>query len=127
LIASIPVGFLVAGILHVNNIRDIDSDRLHGKRTLATLLGRRGANYELVALNLAAFATVMLAVWLRALPWITLITLLAARRALDQLRIVFSETAPRKLNLALLRAVQLHLEFGVLMILAFSTARVFGW
>lgn len=127
LIASIPVGFLVTGILHANNIRDIDSDRLHRKRTLATILGRTGANYELVALNLAAFATVVVAVWLRALPWITLITLLAVRRALDQLRIVFRETAPQKLNLALFRAVQLHLEFGVLMIIAFLLAMAFGW
>src|SRR5205807_5455037 len=28
-VASIPIGFLVAGILHANNIRDIESDRLH--------------------------------------------------------------------------------------------------
>ena len=31
--ASIPLGFLVAGILHANNIRDIESDTRHGKRT----------------------------------------------------------------------------------------------
>src|SRR5215470_6381553 len=39
--ASIPLGFLVAGILHANNIRDIESDTRHGKRTLATMLGRK--------------------------------------------------------------------------------------
>src|SRR5215469_15078844 len=48
LFASIPLGFLVAGILHANNIRDIDSDRVHGKHTLATVLGRQGARYELL-------------------------------------------------------------------------------
>src|SRR6202047_1066440 len=40
--ASIPLGFLVAGILHAHNIRDIERDTRHGKRTLATMLGRAG-------------------------------------------------------------------------------------
>jgi 1,4-dihydroxy-2-naphthoate octaprenyltransferase len=127
LIASVPVGFLVAGILHANNIRDIDSDRLHGKRTLATILGRVGANYELAALDLAAYAAVIVAVGFRALPWTVLFTFITARRALDQLRIVFKSTEPKRLNLALFRSVQLHMEFGLLMILAFLIALPFAW
>jgi 1,4-dihydroxy-2-naphthoate octaprenyltransferase len=35
LIASLPVAMLVTAILVVNNLRDIDTDRLAGKRTLA--------------------------------------------------------------------------------------------
>src|SRR5579862_2032192 len=41
--ASVALGFLVAGILHANNLRDIETDGLHGKHTLATILGRDGA------------------------------------------------------------------------------------
>src|ERR1700759_4779926 len=37
---AVPVGLLAAGILVVNNVRDIDSDRRAGKRTLAVKLGR---------------------------------------------------------------------------------------
>src|SRR5215472_9165601 len=55
LLASLPLGFLVAGILHANNIRDIDSDIIHGKRTLATFLGRTRANYELAAIDVLAY------------------------------------------------------------------------
>ena len=36
----VPVGLLAAAILMVNNIRDIDTDRRAGKRTLAVRLGR---------------------------------------------------------------------------------------
>jgi 1,4-dihydroxy-2-naphthoate octaprenyltransferase len=125
--ASIPVGFLVAGILHANNIRDIDSDRLHGKRTLATMLGRRGANLELAALDAAAYVATLVAVALGALPWVALAALLTVPRAIDQLRIVMRESEPRKLNLALLRSVQLHMEFGLLMFLAFVVAALAGW
>src|SRR5258708_6772384 len=49
--ASVALGFLVAGILHANNIRDIETDGLHGKHTLATVLGRAGAIRELIALD----------------------------------------------------------------------------
>jgi len=37
---AIPMGFLVTAILVANNIRDIDTDRTAGKRTLAVLIGR---------------------------------------------------------------------------------------
>ena len=35
-----PVGLLAAAILVVNNVRDLDTDRRAGKRTLAVRLGR---------------------------------------------------------------------------------------
>src|SRR6266513_4826740 len=37
---SVPVGLLVSAILVVNNVRDIETDRRAGKRTLAVRLGR---------------------------------------------------------------------------------------
>src|ERR1700684_3272881 len=37
---AVPVGLLAAAILVVNNVRDVDSDRRAGKRTLAVKLGR---------------------------------------------------------------------------------------
>ena len=37
---AVPVGLLAAAILVVNNVRDIDTDRRSGKRTLAVRLGR---------------------------------------------------------------------------------------
>lgn len=125
--ASIPLGFMVAGILHANNIRDIESDTRHGKRTLATILGRAGANYELVALDVAAYATTLVAVLAHSLPWIALIVFLTVPRALDQIRIVMRESEPKKLNLALFRSVQLHMEFGLLMIAAFLVAALMRW
>ena len=40
---AVPVGLLAAAILVVNNMRDIDTDRRAGKRTLAVRLGRERA------------------------------------------------------------------------------------
>src|SRR5215469_1828974 len=120
--ASIPLGFLVAGILHANNIRDIETDRRHGKRTLATILGRPGANWELIALDVAAYATTLIAVFTRELPWMALAAFVTVPRALAQIRIVTRESEPKRLNLALLRSVQLHMEFGLVLTAAILVA-----
>ena len=52
---SVPVGLLAAAILVVNNVRDVDTDRRAGKRTLAVRLGRPRARRLYAGLVLLAF------------------------------------------------------------------------
>ena len=52
---GVPVGLLAAAILVVNNVRDIDTDRRAGKRTLAVKLGRERARTLFVAMVALAF------------------------------------------------------------------------
>ncbi len=52
---SVSIGCLATAILVVNNIRDIDTDRRAGKRTLAVRIGRRPARLLYIALLLLAF------------------------------------------------------------------------
>ncbi|MCC6315289.1 MAG: 1,4-dihydroxy-2-naphthoate polyprenyltransferase [Thermomicrobiales bacterium] len=75
--ASLPIGCLVTNILVVNNLRDIATDRVAGKKTLAVRLGAAGARGEYLALLLAAYLT-PLGLWFGAeigrwwwLPWLT--------------------------------------------------------
>ena len=42
-VLAVPVGLLAAAILVVNNVRDLETDRRAGKRTLAVRLGPRAA------------------------------------------------------------------------------------
>ncbi len=56
LLAAVPVGCLTVAILVVNNLRDLDTDRQVGKRTLAVRLGRRGSRVEYVTLLAVAYA-----------------------------------------------------------------------
>jgi 1,4-dihydroxy-2-naphthoate octaprenyltransferase len=53
---GVPVGLLAAAILVVNNVRDIETDRRAGKRTLAVRLGRERAVSAFTAMLVLAFA-----------------------------------------------------------------------
>ena len=52
---GVPVGLLAAAILVVNNVRDIETDRRAGKRTLAVQLGRERAVRLFAAMLVLAY------------------------------------------------------------------------
>ena len=54
-VASLPMAGLITAILVVNNVRDLETDRAAGKRTLAVVVGYRGARAEFVALVALAY------------------------------------------------------------------------
>jgi 1,4-dihydroxy-2-naphthoate octaprenyltransferase len=45
-LAAVPIGLLAANILVVNNYRDVETDRVAGKRTLVVRFGRRFARAQ---------------------------------------------------------------------------------
>lgn len=53
--ASLPIGALCVNILVVNNLRDVEQDRIAGKRTLGVLLGDTALKLEYLAMILIAF------------------------------------------------------------------------
>ena len=123
-LASVPIGLLVAAILHANNVRDIEDDRARGKVTLASIVGRPGADIELDALVLGAFGCALLLVATGAAPLYALIVLIAAPVAARLMRALASSRDPRSLNRVLLGTVGLHLLFGLLWTLGFA---IDGW
>src|SRR5256714_5238865 len=52
---SVPIGLLASAILVVNNVRDIETDRRAGKRTLAVRLGRLSPRRLYAVMLLVAF------------------------------------------------------------------------
>jgi 1,4-dihydroxy-2-naphthoate polyprenyltransferase len=56
LLSSVAMGCLVTAILVVNNLRDVDTDRVAGKRTLAVRIGREATRWEYTALIAMAYA-----------------------------------------------------------------------
>lgn len=115
LVLAVPVGLLAATILVVNNVRDLETDRRAGKRTLAVRLGRDRARGLYAAMLIAAFVTAVLpwllgslSAWL-LLPWLT--APLAARLQ----RTVRTHADGPTLNDALAGTGQLEFAFCVLL------------
>lgn len=123
--ASVPIGALVTAILVVNNLRDLEGDRAHGKRTFATVLGSAGTRREYLGLLFGAYTVVGIGVALRDLPPLALLVVLTLPHAFHAWRIVSQETDPLTLTRAGLRGTAgLHLRFGLLLSLAFLLTRL---
>jgi 1,4-dihydroxy-2-naphthoate octaprenyltransferase len=117
--AAVPVGALVTAILVVNNLRDIDSDRRAGKRTLAVRIGRRATMVEYMALVVVAYAVPVLLVLGGVAAPVALLPLASLPLAIAPLREVATgadpDRDPRRLNAALRGTARLSLVFSGLL------------
>jgi 1,4-dihydroxy-2-naphthoate octaprenyltransferase len=98
---SVAVGCLVTAILVVNNVRDIDTDRRSGKRTLAVRTGREGARRLYLALVGGAYLALLVTLAANSGPWWALLGFLSAPLAVKPARAVLSRTDGPALNGAL--------------------------
>jgi 1,4-dihydroxy-2-naphthoate octaprenyltransferase len=112
---AVPVGLLAAGILMVNNVRDIETDRRAGKRTLAVRLGRRRTRSLFAAIVYLSYLLAPVT-WLFGplhawvlLPWLTLPV------AAKVVRIVRNRVDGASLNEALAQMGVLQLAFCTLL------------
>lgn len=69
LLPATTMGLFAAAVLNVNNIRDISSDALAGKKTLAMRLGPQKARVYHVVIILVAIACAFIFVTQKALPY----------------------------------------------------------
>ncbi len=113
--ASLPVGLLAAAILVVNNVRDEDSDRQAGKRTLAVRFGRRGGRALYATCVALAFAAPAALVAAGIAPPAALLAWASAPLVRHPLRAVLDATDGPSLNAALAATARLHLVFGALL------------
>jgi 1,4-dihydroxy-2-naphthoate octaprenyltransferase len=116
---GIGCGALACALLVVNNLRDIPTDSVTGKRTLAVVLGERRTRALYVALVAVAF---LVAVALVAVtPW-TLLTLAAVPLAARPARTVAAGRRGRDLVPALRDTGRLQLAYAVLLAVALVLA-----
>jgi len=114
-VLAVPVGLLIAAILVVNNVRDIDTDRRAGKRTLAVRFGRERTRVLFSAMVAGAFLTSWVPWFAGALsPWL-FVTAAAAPLALGVVGTVRTHTDGPSLNAALARTAKLALLFCLLL------------
>ena len=110
LVASVPAGLLACALLMVNNLRDIRTDTVAGKRTLAVLLGdARSRTAYVLTLILPFFCAALLA-FFRPLTLVTLLALPLARIPIRSVRA--GATGPALIK-TLGQTGRLQLAFGI--------------
>ena len=110
LAASVPAGLLACALLMVNNLRDIRTDTVAGKRTLAVLLGDGRSRTAYVLTLLVPFGVAALLAFFRPLTLITALVLPLARPPVLAVRAGASGPALIK---ALGQTGRLQLAFGI--------------
>jgi 1,4-dihydroxy-2-naphthoate octaprenyltransferase len=113
-VCAVPVGLLASAILVVNNVRDIDTDRRAGKRTLAVRLGRPRTRVLYTEMVLLAFISAPLPWVLGSMSAWLLLCWVTAPLALRLVRVVRTRVDGPALNGALAGTGALQLCFCVL-------------
>ena len=125
LLASIPVGILIALILYVNEVPDRPADAAAGKRTLPVRLSKNAVIAVYIAAVAVTFGLIAIFAISGALVRPTLIALAAAPLALPVIRALREHYEnPYALMPAMGKNIQLHVATGALLILGYVIALV---
>lgn len=120
LVVALPIGCLVAAILSGNNLRDIMHDTAASVKTTAGVLGHRWARLEYSALVILAYVFIPILIATGFLSLWSLLTALTLPLALRNIRLALRSRADAPVTLAALdvQSAQVHLLFGILLIIA---------
>ncbi|MCX7520687.1 1,4-dihydroxy-2-naphthoate polyprenyltransferase [Microbacterium sp. STN6] len=118
-LGGVAAGFLACAVLIANNLRDIEPDRLSGKRTLTVLIGARASRVLYCVLVVLAYLIVAFFALFYPFAWLTFFTLLAA---IPAALIVVTAKTSRELILALQLTSIVGLANGAFLCIAFGVS-----
>jgi len=123
---SLPIAFMVAAILHANNIRDMDADRAVNKRTLAVMFGIRFARAEYMFLVVGTYVAQIILILMGILPVTTLLTLITVPEAMRLITIFNTSREMTLMHQAQGRTAKLHGQIGLLIVVGWALALLLG-
>ena len=114
-LAGIPIGFLIAAVVYVNEFPDHDSDKATGKNTLIVVFGPERARAGYVSLVVGAFLSIVLLVLNGTFPSLILITLLASYFGMTSIQTLYKYYNDRLLEPANWGTITMHSVAGILL------------
>jgi 1,4-dihydroxy-2-naphthoate octaprenyltransferase len=126
LYVSLPIGFLVAAILHSNNLRDIVHDAEANVRTVANLIGLKAAKIEYFLLIGAAYVSVVIMVVAGTVGVWALIVFLSIPPALKNLKSIKGAQLDNVSAIAMIdvQTAQHHFLFGLLLTIGLALSAI---
>jgi 1,4-dihydroxy-2-naphthoate octaprenyltransferase len=118
LVAGLQIGLHCTVLIAVNNLRDIEGDRLVHKKTLPVRFGKKFARWEIAFL---AFAPFLIGIYwvLNGYSGAFLLPFLISPLAFRLTKLVFQTEPSPAYNQFLAKAAGLHLVFGLLLSIGF--------
>jgi len=114
LLAGIPIGFLVAAIVYVNEFPDHDGDKATGKNTLIVVFGPEKARLGYVLLVGCAFISIIAMVASGIFPLLSLIAMPAAWFGIKAIQTLYKYYNDRLLQPANAGTINMHFTTGLL-------------
>ncbi|CEE02436.1 MULTISPECIES: 1,4-dihydroxy-2-naphthoate polyprenyltransferase [Bacillaceae] len=125
ILVSIPTTILIGAINLSNNIRDLNGDKEHGRKTLPILVGRENA------IKILAVAFLISYLWILALilfadlsPWL-LVVFLSSPKAYQAVKKFIGKTIPIEMMPAMKATAQTNTYFGFLLSIGFIISYLF--
>ena len=123
LVALAP-SVMIGAILMANNIRDLEEDQAHGRKTLAVLFGRGKAVFILEAMFLFTYLWVLVMIIIGEFsPW-TLLVAISLPKALQAARGFRLGVGSNELMQAMVATAQANSAFGLLLALGLLLAKL---
>jgi 1,4-dihydroxy-2-naphthoate octaprenyltransferase len=120
IVASLPIGFLIASVLWINEIPDCAADKAAGKNTQVVRLGKKKAADVYAILMIMPYVLIIFGVVSRLLPTFSSIALATLPLALQSIIVVrghYEETS--KLVSASVGTILTHLFTGILLMFGY--------
>lgn len=129
ILASIPIGFLVSGILHGNDYRDMQHDKNAGIKTTALIIGNQASQVLQFLLAVLPFVSLPILAACGIIPWTALLPWLLLPMAIQNVKAGFDAKKGNREKLVMLElmGVKLHLSFGMLMIVGVVIGMIWPW
>lgn len=118
--ASLPLSFLIAAILYINEFPDYDADRAVGKNQMVVRLGKKNARWGFAFLIVGAYVSIALGVILNLLPGITLFAIIPAALGIKAVKGLFKNYDKFQELVPCIKAtIAAHLTTGIVLITMF--------
>ncbi len=121
---SVPVAILIGSILLANNIRDLDNDKVNGRKTIACLVGHRRSVYVLIGFFAAAILSLIIAVLAFDVSWFALLALLSIPLMIKAVRLFWEDLPPEKLMPGMAQTSKVNTIFGLLLAISLVIANI---
>lgn len=117
---TLPVGLITVGILHANNVRDIEHDKRAGIHTLAMLLGKKASVFLYCLYMVLPFLWVAATAILGIFPLWSLFVFVALKPAIDNMKMAvrYPREGMKAMKGVDEKTAQLQLAFSLILTLS---------